>query len=156
TLVDHMGVTFVDRLTRDAGIAAADAVRLWAIAWAVIDGSRLVAAIDAEHLAADVDCACRLAIEATTDRAAKWVLANTDGSRPAAEVASDLAAALSGLRGRVVGWVAGAEAEAFHRRVSELEIGGVSAAVAQALTNAEWLSGTLDVALIARQLGRRA
>ena len=61
-LVDHVGVTFVSRIARDTGAAAADVVRAWVIGWRIAGGEALAAAIGASAAAADVDGACRLAL----------------------------------------------------------------------------------------------
>ena len=152
-LVDHVGVTFVSRIGRDTGAASADTVRAWAIGWRLGDGDALAAAIAASGAAMDVESACRLALEASAERVTKWVLANTEAERPAAGVVADLGPAVAAIRLRLPGWVTGAEAETFHKRVSELAIGGLSPGLALDLATAEWLVGALDVVTVARQAG---
>ena len=155
-LVDHVGVTFVSRIARDTGAAAADVVRAWVIGWRIAGGEALAAAIGASAAAADVDGACRLALEAGAERLAKWVLANTEAGRPAAGVVAELEPAVATIRARLVDWVTGPEAETFHKRISELTIAGLSPDLAHDLATTEWLVGPLDVATVARQTERDA
>jgi glutamate dehydrogenase len=152
-LVDELGITFVHRVGRDTGAPATDVVRAWAVAWAVADGAGLARRLAAASLAADVDVGCQLALERSAERLTTWILANAESGRPATDVAGTLGAAVAGLRSRLSGWVAGAEAELLGRRVSELEIAGLSAELARELVTVEWLPGLLDVVSVAGSLG---
>jgi glutamate dehydrogenase len=149
TLVDELGTTFVHRVSRDTGATVVLAVRAWAIAWVVTDGARLVAAIGA--VAAEVETACRLVLEQTIERATKWILANTDPARPAADVATELGTAVGRVRERLPDWIVGAEAEAFAKLRSELEIAGLPGPLARDFATADWLTGALDVVTVARE-----
>jgi glutamate dehydrogenase len=149
-LVDTLGTTFVYRLTRDTGASSADAVRAWAITWMVVDGSRLAGAT--ARFPSEVRAACAFVLERACELVVKWVLTNTDPARTAATVASELAASLEPVRGRLPDWITGAEAEAFHRARSELEIAGLAADVARDLATAEWLTGALDVVAVAAEM----
>src|SRR5206468_3371674 len=51
------------------------------------------------------------------------------------------------------GWIVGAEAQAFHRLVADLELAGLPARLARSCATAEWLTGALDVATVAGALG---
>jgi glutamate dehydrogenase len=152
-LVDHAGMTFVHRLVRDTGAAAPEVVRAWAIAWAVLGGGALADETAAQRLAVDVEVDCAVGLEGAAERATKWVLANTDPGRSAAAVAAELVAAVGPARSRLADWVAGAEAEAFQQRASQLEMAGLAAPLARRLVTAEWLTGALDVTTVARELG---
>jgi glutamate dehydrogenase len=149
-LVDQVGTTFVHRIARDTGTTLPQAVRAWAIAWSVVDGARLAAALEAASLAAETETTCRLVLEQTTERVTKWLLANADAARPAADIAVELGAAIARVRDRLPEWIAGAEAEAFHKLRSELEIAGLPAPLARDLATAQWLVGALDVVTVAR------
>ncbi|HJQ83145.1 MAG TPA: NAD-glutamate dehydrogenase domain-containing protein, partial [Candidatus Binatia bacterium] len=153
TVADELGATFVFRVTRDTGATVPDAMRAWAIAWAVADGPRLAAAIAGGALTAEVEIVCRLALERTSERATKWILANVHGSGPIATVAAELRTAIERVRGRLPDWIAGSEAEAFARLRSELEMAGLSPALARDLATAEWIGGALDVVTVAREVG---
>jgi len=150
-LVDHMGVTFVSRIVHDTGAAVVGVLRAWAVGWRLGGGDALAAAIAASAAAVDVESACRLALEASAERVTKWVLANTDAERPAAGMVADLGPAVAAIRGRLPDWVTGAEAETFHKRVSELTIAGLPPELARDLATAEWLVGPLDVVTVARR-----
>jgi len=153
TLVDEMGATFVQRVTRDTGRSVAEAARAWTIAWAVAGGAALARAIEDGGFALEVETTCRLVLERTSERVTKWILANTDPARPAAELAAELGDATARVRGRLPEWIAGAEAEAFARLRSELEIAGLPVALAHDLATADWLVGALDVITVARAAG---
>ena len=153
TLVDHLGTTFVCRVTRDTGATTAEALRAWAIAWALLGGAELARAITASVRGAEVETNVFLLLERATERLTKWVVANTDPTRPAAAVAAELGEAVGRVRPRLAAWVAGAEAESFQRLVSELEIAGIPGNLARDLTTAEWLTGALDVVTAARNFG---
>src|SRR5439155_1279449 len=113
------------RIVHDTGAAVVDVLRAWAVGWRLGGGDALAAAITASAAAVDVESACRLALEASAERVTKWVLANTDAERPAAGMVADLGPAVAAIRGRLPDWVTGAEAETFHKRVSELTIAGL-------------------------------
>jgi len=153
TLVDEMGATFVHRVTRDTGTTVAEAARAWTIAWAVTGGAALARAIAEGGFALEAETTCRLVLERTGERVTKWVLANTDAARPAAEVAAELGEATLRVRDRLSEWIAGAEAESFAKLRSELEIAGLPAALANHLATADWLTGALDVVTVARAAG---
>src|SRR5207244_10060190 len=94
TLVDHLGTTFVCRVTRDTGATTAEALRAWAIAWALLGGAELARAITASVRGAEVETNVFLLLERATERLTKWVVANTDPTRPAAAVAAQLGEAV--------------------------------------------------------------
>jgi glutamate dehydrogenase len=148
-VVDTLGATFVYRVTRDTGATVGEVVRAWAVAWAVAGGAELVAAVAASARGADVEASCQLVLERTAERVTKWILANTDPARPAAEVVAELAPAVARVRGRLAEWIAGAEAEAFQRVVAELEMAGLPGALAHDLASAGWLTGALDAVTVA-------
>ncbi|MFN8545184.1 MAG: NAD-glutamate dehydrogenase [Candidatus Binatia bacterium] len=152
-LVDRMGLTFVHRVARDTGVDEASAVRAWAVAWTIADGERLVRALEAAGLATDVDTACQLALEALGERVTAWVIANADRSRPACDVARDLSAAVGRVLPGLPESLVGREAEAFRKRVAELEIAGLAGELAHALALAECLPAALDVVTVAGEIG---
>ena len=116
-------------------------------------GAALARAIEDGGFALEVETTCWLVLERTSERVTKWILANTDPARPAAEVAAELGDATARVRGRLPEWIAGAEAEAFARLRSELEIAGLPVALAHDLATADWLVGALDVVTVARAAG---
>jgi glutamate dehydrogenase len=100
-----------------------------------------------------VETTCRLVLERTIERVTKWILASTDPGRPAVALAAELTASSARVRERLPDWIAGAEAESFSRLRSELEIAGLPASLARDLATADWLTGALDVARVAREAG---
>ena len=97
--------------------------------------------------------ACRLVLERTIERVTKWILANADAGRPAAELAAELGRDLARVRFRLPEWITGAEAESFQKLLAELEMAGLPAPLARDLGTAEWLTGALDVVTVARAAG---
>jgi glutamate dehydrogenase len=152
-IVDELGAGFVVRLERDTGVPAAEVVRAFTVAWAIVGGPELRAAIAAGAHPADVDAACAFALERTCGRVTKWIVANGDPARPAAALAAELAQAVDRVRGRLPEWVAGAEAEAYQRSLAALEMAGLPTALARALANGDWLPGVLDVLAVAAEAG---
>jgi glutamate dehydrogenase len=148
-VVDGLGATFVHCVTRATGVDAAEAIRAWAVAVVVAREGALVGAIGRGGFAADVEAACRLALERTMARVTRWIVANVDLTHAVAEAAA-LGDAVGRVRDRLPEWVVGAEAEAFHRRRSELEIAGLPAELAREAATAEWLTAVLDVVTVAR------
>ena len=128
-------------------------MRAWTIVWALVDGAALERALVAGAPGADVEHACRHVLERTMERATKWMLANGDAGRAAADVVAEVAPALARVRARLPQWIAGAEAEAFHRLLAELQIAGLGPALAHDLATAEWLTGALDVVRLAHEAG---
>jgi glutamate dehydrogenase len=155
-LVDELGITFVHRVARGVAVLPTDVVRAWAVGWAVADGAGLARRLAAANLPTEVDVGCQLALERSAERFTTWILANAEPGRAATEVASTLGAAVAPLRSRLFDWVVGAEAEVLGRRVSELEIAGLSPVLARELVTVEWLPGLLDVVSVARGLGLEA
>src|SRR6185369_14381721 len=101
----------------------------------------------------EAETTCQLALERVLELVTKWVLGNTDGARSAAEVAESLGRDVGRIRPRLADWLVGAEAEAFHKLLSELEMAGLPAPLARHLATAEWLPGALDVVTVARAHG---
>ena len=153
SLVDRLGTTFVHRVGRDTGNTAAEVARGATIAWEVAAAGKLVAAIVRGASSAEAETTCQLALERVVEAVTKWVLGNTDPARPAAEVAKALARDVGRVRPRLPEWLAGAEMEAFHKLLSELEMSGMPAPLARHLATAEWLPGALDVVTVARAHG---
>ncbi|HYV57915.1 MAG TPA: NAD-glutamate dehydrogenase domain-containing protein, partial [Candidatus Nitrosopolaris sp.] len=152
-VVDYLGTTFVYRITRDTGAATAEALRAWTIAWTLLDGAELTRGIATRVQGGELETRVFLLLERATERLTKWVMTNADATRPAAAVAAELGEAVGRVRPRLAAWVAGAEAESFQKLVSELEIAGLPASLARDLTDAEWLTGALDVVTAARDFG---
>ena len=153
TLVDRLGATFVHRVARDTGTSGADAARAATIAWEVAAAGKLLAAIVRGASSSEAETTCQLALERVLELVTKWVLGNTDGARSAAEIAESLGRDVGRIRPRLADWLVGAEAEAFHKLLSELEMAGLPAPLARHLATAEWLPGALDVVTVARAHG---
>jgi glutamate dehydrogenase len=152
-VVDRLGTTFVHRVGRDTGRGGAEVVRAATIAWEVAAAGKLVAAIGRAATTAELETTSRLALERIVEWVTKWMLANVDPARPAAEIADALGRDVARLRPGLPEALVGAEAEAFHRLLSELEMAGMPAALARHLATAEWLPGALDVVTVARTRG---
>jgi glutamate dehydrogenase len=140
-------------VTRDTGRRVPEVVRGWAVAWSIVGGAAIVAAVNEGGHSIEVETTTRFVLERTCERVVKWLLANTDPARPASELAAGLGHAISRVRGRLPEWLTGAEAEAFHRLRAELEMAGLPAPLARDLTSADWLAGALDVVTVARAAG---
>ncbi len=153
TLVDRLGATFVHRVARDTGQSGAEAARAATIAWEVAAAGKLLAAIARGASSSEAETTCQLALERVLELVTKWVLGNTDAARPAAEIAEALARDVGRIRPRLADWLVGAEAEAFHKLLSELEMAGLPAPLARHLATAAWLPGALDVVTVARAHG---
>jgi glutamate dehydrogenase len=153
SLVDRLGATFVHRVGRDTGSTAPEVARAATIAWEVAAAGKLVAAICRGASSVEAETTCQLAVERVMELVTKWVIGNTEASRPAGEIAEMLARAVGRLRPRLPDWLVGAEAEAFHKLLSELEMTGMPAPLARHLATAEWLPGALDVTTVARARG---
>jgi glutamate dehydrogenase len=119
----------------------------------VAGAGKLVAAIVRGASSLEAETTCQLALERVIELVTKWVLGNTDASRPAGEIAESLARDVGRLRPRLPHWLVGAEAEAFHKLLSELEMTGMPTPLARHLATAEWLPGALDVVTVARLRG---
>jgi glutamate dehydrogenase len=152
-LVDGVGTTFLYRVMRDTGARPVDAVWAWAVAWTLVDGGRVAPELETGSHGQEAEYNARLVLERTVERATKWLLVNADASRPAAQVVADLAAPSREARERLTAWLGGAEAEAFQKLLSELEIAGLPSGVARELASADWIVGALDVVRVAREAG---
>ncbi len=151
-LVDAVGATFVHRMRATIAVTVPEAVRAWAIAWSVLGGAGLLRDLETAGIAADEELDCLITVELAAERVTRWVLRSTDPTRPAADVAAALAAAVASARERLSSWVVGGEAEALQKRIAALEIAGLPAELARRMALAEWLPAVLDVVTVSERL----
>jgi glutamate dehydrogenase len=153
SLVDRLGTTFVHRVGRDTGSTPAEVARAATIAWEVAAAGKLVAAICRGASSAEAETTCQLALERVVEPRRSGSSATRTRRVPRAEVAEALAHDVGRVRPRLAEWLVGAEMEAFHKLLSELEMSGMPAPLARHLATAEWLPGALDVVTVARTHG---
>ena len=155
-LVDGLGATFVHRVGRDTGSAAAEVAR--ACGDRVGGGRRRAGSSRRSCRGAPRSRrrpTCQLALERVVERVTKWVLGNTDADAAGGRGRRRRSRATSaGSRPRLPDWLAGAEAEAFHKLLVRARDGGhAGAARARTWRPPSGSPGALDVVTVARARG---
>jgi glutamate dehydrogenase len=157
-LVDTMGGTFVYRLVRDTGADVAAVSRAWMVAWTLAGVQDLMesvaAQVGAEPAAGPVfHDAVHGVLGASLERLTRWILRNAPPEDAPADVIGAFGPDLRDGIDRLPTCFSAAEAEAFQRRVAELEMVGLTAGLARELAVGLWLDGLLEAIDLAGQLG---
>ncbi len=158
TLVDLMGATFVYRLARDADADVAAVARAWAIAFALADTRELMQSVAAHEIAepagqATLQEAAHGAVGATLEALSRWVLANVPSGLAPSQVIGELVDKLREIGGELPACFAAGDAEAFQRRLTQLEMAGLVPMLARQLAIGVWIPGVLDAIRIGAELG---
>jgi glutamate dehydrogenase len=158
TLVDLMGCAFVYRLARDANADVAAVARAWAIAFAAADAREVMHSIAAHEIAEPagqvaLQEAAHGALGGVLEALSRWILGNVPAEQGPSEVVAELARKLREVNSQLPVCFATSDAEAFQRRVTELEMAGLVPMLAKQLAVGFWIPGVLDAVRIGAELG---
>jgi glutamate dehydrogenase len=151
-LVDLMGATFVNRVTRDTGRSAEEVVRAWLVASRLADHRTLLSEMAGQQSALNADVSYRwlLGLSRVLERSTRWVLQNADPDVSPARIVEENAAGVADLRAGFSGLVAGDDLALFRERVREIQKLGADESFSQTLITLRFLDQLLEILQIAR------
>jgi glutamate dehydrogenase len=152
-LVDLMGSTFINRITRDTGLSAAEVARAWLIGARLAGHSEIVATLRGGRagLSAEVGYRWMLGLSRVLERTTRWLLANVGPERETEAVIRENWDALSSLRQDFGDIVAGDDRVVFESRVAELVENGATPKLAKRLITLRFLDQLLEILRVARE-----
>ncbi len=153
-LVDLMGATFVNRVTRDSGASPGTVARAWLISSRLASHQDILARLrsgPSGALGAEAIYRWLLGLSRVLERTTRWLLANMDPDRSTAGVIEENAGPLSALRRDFGEIVAGEDRKVFERRVAEIEKHGAPRELAQTLITLRFLDQLLEILMVARE-----
>ena len=154
-LVDLMGATFVNRVSRDAGRSAEEVVRAWLVAARLAEHRSLLHEMARQQTAMDVRVSYRwlLGLARVLERTTRWVLQNVDASRSPARIVDENVRGLAQLRRDFEGIVAGEERRLFEERLREIRQLGADDDFSRNLITLRFLDQLLEILQIGRATG---
>jgi glutamate dehydrogenase len=153
-LVDLMGATFVNRVSRDSGVSPDTVVRAWLISSRLANHQEILARLrggPSEDLGSEAICRWLLGLSRVLERTTRWLLSNMDPDRPTAAVIDENAGPLSALRRDFGDIVTGEDRKIFERRAAEIEGHGAPRELAQTLITLRFLDQLLEILMVARE-----
>ncbi len=156
-LVDLMGATFVNRVSRDTGRSAEEVVRAWLVAARLAEHRALLHEMARQQSALDVRVAYRwlLGLGRVLERTTRWVLQNVDPGQSPARVVDENLGGLAQLRHDFDAIVAGEERGLYDERVREIRALGADDDFSRNLITLRFLDQLLEILQIARATGSR-
>ena len=150
-LVNHAGITFIQRLRDETAASAADLARAYTVARDVFAMRDLWAAIDGldGHLPQPVQTAAIIDTQRLLERATRWFLRHHREHAPLASTVERFLPAVQEVAKRVSKLVAGSEREALDRTVQNLRAEGMPARLAYRIAGLEPVYSSLDIHEIA-------
>ena len=126
-LVDSMGSTFIFGLTRDYNVGAEAAVRAWLIAADILDSHARIEGLkaSASELSVEAETRAVMVLDHAVDRAARWVLINSDvAALNVAQAVERFKPALALISREFDAYLAGQERERLEAVYRELRTAG--------------------------------
>jgi glutamate dehydrogenase len=154
-LVDVMGATFVNRVSRDTGRSGEEVVRAWLVAARLAEHRALLHEMARQQSALDVRVSYRwlLGLGRVLERTTRWVLQNVDPSRSPARIVDENVRGLGQLRQDFDAIVAGEERQVFDERFREFRGLGADDAFSRNLITLRFLDQLLEILQISRATG---
>ncbi|MEE9133851.1 MAG: NAD-glutamate dehydrogenase domain-containing protein [Gemmatimonadota bacterium] len=155
-LIDLMGVTFIPRVSRDAGATAAQVARGWYVASEIAGASELVEGIERNRagLPAEQEYRWLLALEGVLDRTVRWAVENLPEESEVGGVIEQFKGPIAELCEILPSIVQGSQQAAFEEAFEELRGGGVTLEEAQKIASLQFLGDLMAVTRIAQEIGR--
>ncbi len=152
-VVDIMGATFVQRVSRDTGRSPDLVARAWLIASRLAGHRSIVKELAAREgeLSAAVRYRWLLGLSRVLARSTRWILANTALERPTSEIIEENLKGLATLRSEFDEIVTGEDREIFEARVRELTRLGAEVDFARDLITLRFLDQLLEILRVARE-----
>jgi glutamate dehydrogenase len=155
-LIDLMGVTFIPRVSRDAGATAAQIARGWYVASEIAGASELLDGIERNRagLSAEQEYRWLLALEGVLDRTVRWAVENLPEESEVGGVIEQFKGPIAELCEILPSIVHGSQQAAFEEAFEELRGGGVTLEEAQKIASLQFLGDLMAVTRIAQEIGR--
>ena len=152
-LVNMMGTTFVQRVSRDTRSEPWEVARAWLVA-ARLAGHRAILArlhASAEVIAVGIGYRWLLGLTRVLERTARWLLGHVTPEMELSAVIGGNLGGLAALRREFGGIVSGQDREIFEARVGELEELGADRQFAESLITLRFLDQLLDILRVAKE-----
>ncbi len=150
-LVDLMGSTFVNRLSRDTRFSPSEVTRAWLIAGRLCDHAALVRRVTAETLPSSVAYRWLLGLARVLERTTRWLLLNVKADQDTTEIIERHRDGLEKLRTDFSDFVTGDDRVVFEERMAEIERYGAEPDLARNLITLRFLDQLLEILRLAEE-----
>ena len=156
-LVDLMGATFVNRVSRGTGRTPSEVARAWLIAARLADHHALVRRVGGtgEELSSRVAYRWLLGLARVLERTTRWLLFNVEVDQDTATIIDGYQDGLRRLRADFAEFVAGDDRVLFERRIAEIERDGADPDLARKLITLRFLDQLLEILQVAQETGAK-
>ena len=156
-LVDLMGATFVNRVSRDTGRTPSEVAGAWLIAARLADHDALVRRVSGagNGLSSRVVYRWLLGLARVLERTTRWLLLNVEADQETATIIERHQDGLGRLRADFAEFVAGDDRVVFERRISEIERHGAEPDLAKNLITLRFLDQLLEILRVALETGAK-
>ena len=154
-LVNMMGATFLERISRDIGTDRGTAAGAWFVADRIVGGSEIRKDLQQLELSHSTATTYRwhLGLSRVIERTARWVLLNVDVNVPVETMVGQLVDGLSELRADFHRTVAGEDRLLFDALMVELQELGIDEPLAHRMATLRFLPELLDILRVAHESG---
>ena len=156
-LVDLMGATFVNRVSRDTGRTPSEVAGAWLIAARLADHDALVRRVSGagDGLSSRVVYRWLLGLARVLERTTRWLLLNVEVDQDTATIIERHQDGLGRLRADFAEFVAGDDRVVFERRINEIERYGAEPDLAKNLITLRFLDQLLEILRVAQEAGAK-
>ena len=156
-LVDLMGATFVNRVSRDTGRTPSEVAGAWLIAARLADHDALVRRVSGagNGLSSRVVYRWLLGLARVLERTTRWLLLNVEVDHGTAPIIARHRDGLGKLRADFAAFVAGDDRIVFERRITEIERHGAEPDLAKNLITLRFLDQLLEILRVAQETGAK-
>ena len=156
-LVDLMGATFLNRVSRDTGRTPSEVAAAWLIAARLADHAAVARRVSGEGDALPSSVAYRwmLGLARVLERTTRWLLVNVDLNQETATIIERYRDGLGRLRANFAEFVAGDDRIVFERRIAEIEGHGAEPDLAKKLITFRFLDQLLEILRVAQETGAK-
>ena len=156
-LVDLMGATFVNRVSRDTGRTPSEVAGAWLIAARLADHDALVRRVSraGNGLSSRVVYRWLLGLARVLERTTRWLLLNVEVDHGTAPIIARHRDGLGKLRADFAEFVAGDDRIVFERRITEIERHGAEPDLAKNLITLRFLDQLLEILRVAQEAGAK-
>lgn len=154
-LVNMMGATFLERVSRDLGTDRGTAAAAWFVADRIAGASEIrtdLQQLELSHSAV-ITYRWHLGLSRVVERTARWVIQNVEAHIPVATMVGRLVDGLSELRGDFDRIVTGEDRRLYEERMIELQELGIDDTLASRMATLRFLPELLDILRVAHESG---
>ena len=150
-LVDLMGATFVNRVSRDTGRTPSEVARAWLIAATLADHAAVVRRVSGagNGLSPRVVYRWLLGLARVLERTTRWLLLNVEVDQETATIIERHQDGLGRLRADFAEFVAGDDRVVYERRITEIERHGAEPDLAKNLITLRFLDQLFEILRVA-------